>query len=72
MTLKRLIVGSVVAGGLAVGALGLGAGVANAEPWHGPGPGWVHPGRPDIRWQDRDGYDRAVRDPGPSSTTASG
>jgi len=22
----------------------------------------VQPGRPDIRWQDRDAYDRAVRD----------
>ena len=22
----------------------------------------MQPGRPDIRWQDRDGYDRAVRD----------
>ena len=60
MKLKRVIAGTVIAGSLGAGGLGLGAGLANAEPWHGPGgPGWVQPGRPDIRWQDRDAYDRA-------------
>ena len=24
--------------------------------------GWEQPQRPDVRWEDRDGYDRAVRD----------
>jgi hypothetical protein len=62
MLIKRLIAGTVIAGSLAAGALGLGAGLANAEPWHGPGPGWVRPGRPDIRWEDRAAYDRAVID----------
>ena len=59
MKLKRLIAGTVIAGSLGAAGLGLGlgAGLANAEPWHGPG--WVQPGRPDIRWQDRDAYDRA-------------
>ena len=33
------------------------------DPATWPGPGWVQqPHRPDIPWQDRGGYDRAVRD----------
>ena len=62
MKLKRLIAGTAIAGSLGAAAVGLGAGLANAEPPQGPGPGGVQPGRPDIRWQDRDAYDRAVRD----------
>jgi hypothetical protein len=60
MQLKRLIAGTVIAGGLGASALGLGPGVANADP--PPGPGWVQPQRPDVPPQDRGGYDRAVRD----------
>ena len=62
MKLKRLVAGTAIAGSLGAAAVGLGAGLANAEPPSGHGPGWVQPGRPDIRWQDRDAYDRAVRD----------
>ena len=72
MKLKRLVAGAAIAGGLGAAALGLGAGMAAADPPHqGPGPGWVQPQpgrgweqpqRPDVRWEDRDGYDRAVRD----------
>jgi hypothetical protein len=36
MKLKRLIAGTVIAGSLGAAGLGLGAGLANAEPWHGP------------------------------------
>ena len=61
MKLKRLIAGVALSGGLGAAALGLGAGMAIAEPPH-QGPGWVQPGRPDIRPEDRGGYDRAVRD----------
>jgi hypothetical protein len=61
MNLKRLIAGAALSGGLGAAALGLGAGMATAEPPH-QGPGWVQPGRPDIRPEDRGGYDRAVRD----------
>jgi hypothetical protein len=63
MKLKQLIAGVVLTGGLGAAALGLGAGMASAEPPHpGPGPAWQQPHRPDIRWEDRGGYDRAVRD----------
>ena len=63
MNLKRLIAGAAITGCLGAGALGLGAGLAYADPPPpGPGPGWVQPQRPDAGWQDRDGYDRAVRD----------
>ena len=62
MKLKRLIASAVITGGLGAAALGLGAGLANAEPPRGPDPVVVQPPRPDVRWQDRDGYDRAVRD----------
>jgi hypothetical protein len=63
MKLKQLIAGAVIAGGLSGAALGLGAGLAYADPGPGgPRPGWVQPQRPDVPWQDRDGYDRAVRD----------
>ncbi len=71
MKLKRLIAGAAIAGGLGAAALGLGAGLAAADPPHqGPGPAgcspartrWEQPQRPDVRWEDRDGYDRAVRD----------
>ena len=61
MKMTRLIAGAAIAGGLGAAALGLGAGMANAQPPR-PGPGWVQPHRPDMRWEDRDGYDRAVRD----------
>ena len=43
-------------------ALGFGAGLANAEPPPGPLPGWVQPGPPDFRPEDRGAYDQAVRD----------
>jgi hypothetical protein len=62
MKFKRVIAGAAIAWSLGAATLGLGSGLANAEPFHGPGPGWVQPGRPDVPWQDRDGYDRAVRD----------
>ena len=65
MNLKRLIATAAVTGGLGVAALGIGAGIANAQPWAPgpPGPGWVQPpGGPGSGWQDRDGFDRAVRD----------
>lgn len=61
MKIKRLIAGVALSGGVAAAALGLGGGVAAAQPPH-QGPGWVQPGRPDIRPEDRGGYDRAVRD----------
>ena len=62
MRLKRLIASAAITGGLGAAALGVGAGLANAEPPPGPGPVLVHPPRPDVPWQARDGYDRAVRD----------
>lgn len=63
MKLKQLIAAAAITGGLGAAALGVGAGMANAQPRPpGPGPDWVQPPRPDIGWQDRDGYDRAVRD----------
>jgi hypothetical protein len=43
MNLKRIVVGAAVTGGLALAALGLGAGAASADPWV-PGPGPWHPG----------------------------
>jgi hypothetical protein len=61
MKFKRFVAGVALTGGLGLSGLGLGAGVAAAQPPH-PGPGWVQPGRPDIRPEDRDGYYRAVRD----------
>jgi hypothetical protein len=61
MNINKLIAGSAVAGGLGLAALGVGPGVAQADPPPGPGPVEVHQ-RPEIPWQDRDGYDRAVRD----------
>jgi hypothetical protein len=60
MKMTHLIAGVVLTGGLGVAALGLGAGLAYADP--PPGPGWVQPQRPDVPWQDRDAYNRAVRD----------
>ena len=62
MRLKRLIASAAITGGLGAAALGLGAGLANAEPPPGPDPVLVQPPRPDVPWQDRDGYDHAVRD----------
>jgi hypothetical protein len=62
MKFKRLIAGAVITGSLGAAALGLGSGMAYADPPPGPGPGWVQPQRPDVPWQDRGGYDRAVRD----------
>jgi hypothetical protein len=63
MKLKRLIAGAAITGGLGAATLGLGAGLAYADPPPpGQGPGWVQPGRPDVPPQDRDAYDRAVRD----------
>lgn len=60
---KRLIAGTVLTGGLVAAAVGVGSGWATADPGHpGPGPVVVQPQRPDVRPQDRDGYDRAVRD----------
>jgi hypothetical protein len=69
MKLKRLIAGTVIAGSLGGAALGLGAGLANAEPPPGPGPGWVRPGPPDLRPEDRSAYDQAARDHRPFTTT---
>ena len=57
MKLKRLIAGARIAGSLEAAALGLGAGLANAEPPPGPLPGWVQPGPPDFRPEDRGAYD---------------
>jgi hypothetical protein len=63
MLLKRLVAGAAITGGLGAAALGLGSGMAFADPPHpGPGPVVVQPQRPDVPWQDRGGYDRAVRD----------
>ena len=62
MKLKRLIAAAAITGGLGAAALGVGAGLANAEPPPGPGPLWCSRRDPTCRWQDRDGYDRAVRD----------
>ncbi|SEH70251.1 hypothetical protein SAMN04489835_3044 [Mycolicibacterium rutilum] len=65
MTLKKLIAGVVIAGGVGAAALGLSTGVAAAEPGHGgphgPGPAFVHE-RPGIPFGDRGGYERAVHD----------
>ena len=59
MKLKQLIPGAVLTGGLGAATLGLGAGLAYADPPR-PGPVVVEP--PQIPWQDRDGYDRARHD----------
>ena len=41
INLKKIAAATVLAGALSVGALGMGAGVADAQPWHPhPGPGW--------------------------------
>ena len=71
MNMKQIIATVAVAGGLGAGVVGLGAGVASADPHHfGNGPGYNdhHDDhhdrgyRPDIRPEDRDGYYRAVHD----------
>jgi hypothetical protein len=63
MKLKRLIAGAAITGGLGAAILGLGAGLAYADPPPpAPGPGWVQPQRPDVPWQDRDAYNRAIGD----------
>ncbi len=63
MKFKQLIAAAAITGGLAAAALGVGPGIANAQPRPpGPGPVVVEPSRPDVGWQDRDGYNRAVRD----------
>jgi hypothetical protein len=72
MTLKRLIASAAVTGALGAAALGLGAGLAIAERPPGPGPVVVQPPRPDVPGQDRDGYDRAVRDHRPFQYQANG
>jgi|SRR6478672_1128909 len=54
---KKIVAGLAIAGGLAAGAVGIGAGVANADP--GPGVGAVpvdwHPGPP-APWQGGPGW----------------
>jgi hypothetical protein len=60
--LKRLIAGTRYRRKPRRAALGLGAGLANAEPPPRPGHGWVQPGPPDFRPEDRGAYDQAVRD----------
>ena len=61
MKLKQLIAGAVLTGGLGAATLGLGAGLAYADPPRPrPGPVVVEP--PRIPWQDRDAYDRARHD----------
>ena len=61
MKMKQLIAGCAIAGGLSAADLGLGAGLAYADPPQ-PRPGPVIVERPQIPWRDRDAYDRASRD----------
>ncbi len=65
MTLKRILAAASISGALGVGALGRGAGVANADDGHGPWVPWVpwHPGEiaqewvgPWIPWQHGDDW----------------
>jgi hypothetical protein len=70
MNLKKIVAQATVAGALGFAALGLGAGVANADPpppyipWQPghEGPGYGHDGY-DGAWQDR-GHDGNWRDGG--------
>ena len=58
----KIVAGLAIAGGLAAGAVGIGTGVANADPGPGLGPvatDW-RPGPPEP-WHDGPGW----RDPGP-------
>ena len=61
MKVKQLIAGAAITGGLGLAALGLGAGIAYADP-PAPRPGPVVVQPPQIPGQDRDAYDRASRD----------
>ena len=69
MTLTRAIAGVLVAGGLGAAALGIGAGVAAAQPGPpgpggpgGPGHGPVQGQGPPIPPGDRPAFERAVHD----------
>ena len=53
--LKKIAAGGTIAGALALGALGVSTGVANADDWgYGPGYGWG--GGPGYGWAGGPGY----------------
>jgi len=52
----KIVAGLAIAGGLAAGAVGIGAGVANADPAHNPVPADWRPGPPPPPWRDGPGW----------------